>query len=96
LLVVGLMIGAFSSWAQANLPGWVPQEFKRGGGDELESSGRVDSGDWGGDIMGASTSGRSLTPETSLESPPRHELRSAWFVEPQDWLRWFFLFFWRW
>lgn len=38
VLVIGLVIGGLSPWALANRPGWIPDELKRGGGDDLESS----------------------------------------------------------
>ncbi len=42
LLLVWLVVGGLSSWALAERPGWIPDEFKRGGGDELESAARLD------------------------------------------------------
>ena len=42
LLLVWLAVGGLSSLALADRPGWLPGEFKRGGGDELESVARLD------------------------------------------------------
>jgi hypothetical protein len=49
-MVICFVVAGLSSWAMADRPNWVPKEFKRGGGDELESCGRLDptgSGDTG-------------------------------------------------
>ncbi|MCK4547063.1 MAG: hypothetical protein KAW17_06425 [Candidatus Eisenbacteria sp.] len=80
LLVVWFVVAGFSSWATADGPGWVPQEFKRGGGDELESCGRFDpaGGDGG---MGLMPAAPTTVPDNGVEIRSSYEPR----VSPFTW-----------
>ncbi len=41
-LLTWLVVAGLSSWAFGDSPGWLPDDFRRGGGDELESAARLD------------------------------------------------------
>jgi hypothetical protein len=93
LLVIWFVVAGLSPWAQADRPGWVPQEFKRGGGDELESCGRLDpTGD--GSDMGCMPTAPELGLEMGFGSHSRHDLP----VEPFNMvdLAWLMLFHFLW
>jgi hypothetical protein len=90
LVIGGLVIGGLSSWAQASRPGWLPNECRRGGGDELESGNRTEVVDDGGGVGMPRThlgSMPGMCPGSLVASEPE----KMPIPEPADW---FWFLFW--
>lgn len=90
VLIVGLMLCGPASLVLADGPGWVPRDFKRGGGDELESSGRFDPVD-DENPCGISPSGSIVTVESGVDRYLRVDAGRARFFGPDDWVWWVLL-----
>ena len=98
LLLVWLVIGGLSSWALAERPGWIPDEFRRGGGDELESAARLepdvlgDENDTGCGMAPSSPivgleSGFEIRPGSEVTPLPAGSNAIVWWVYSVVW-RW--------
>lgn len=95
MLVLGLVLGGLSSLAHADRPGWIPNEFKRGGGDELESSAHDDLiGDE--EALGVAPSDLGLVGGLEMDDGSGSQAMSDPASGPAHWLWWQFLSSWRW
>jgi hypothetical protein len=96
MLAVWLVIGGLSSWAYADRPGWVPHEFQRGGGDELESCGRSDTAPDDGGVMGMAPIDPYVGLDSDIGLNTRHGSQVSPFAGRYSWLLWIFVFFLNW
>jgi len=98
LLLVWLVVGGLSSLALADRPGWIPGEFKRGGGDELESVARFDPNGTESDGVdcGMAPAHADILAEPELEARSGSETVTLLPTKTKAIVWWVYSVLWRW